>query len=649
MAQATSERVKTSGHNTGYFYLDWSISQDKVNNKSTITWKAGFGCASGYSFYGNGAYLKQVKINGTLVASEIKASNIYGTEKQMASGTFTINHNETTGESGNVTFYIYGGMYYSESVLYKYYDNSGTWTFPKIDRYPVLTFSDLSSTTSTLDFTISSNLPLSKLEYRIGDSGTWETTDECQVLAATHGSDSTGASIIARKTYTIYAKGTAAASGLTNTTAYTCTITTKNESVPQTSGSTTSITLPDAANPTALTLTCRYNNETADTSQRFYLTKVSNVGPTSSSNVKYIDVSGGSTAVSGGYSTKSLTLSVDAIKTLYGTDFSLTTVNATTKTFPLYLWITHAGRENYIPITVTLTAANCGPVSIKTGNLSLSDTNTNATIMAGQEELSVGLNELSRLRVFPNQSRLSIGANDTDLLNVKANSGSRFASITVFGQTKTASQLGTGYWYIDDSNITKTGEVSVTITDQRGFSVSAPGTASLMPHHNAQINVLDAKRIKTGVQTDENLKLTISGTYCFAGYGGLNNRLNSIILRVKTKKTPWDSRLGGAATTIADNVVYEYDISDLVTVSGDSEQLPAGSYQTRTFSASEQMLVVGSTPVVFKLGVEYDIQLVITDTYEQYFYETPAAQKGLAILSGAFIFSAKKGSGFLLW
>lgn len=164
-----SSQVKEVGNYPSYVYVNWSATQDKVNNKSTIKWE----CYGG-SYYDNATRWTTtgpvvVKINGQTVLNKTGRFNMTR-NMLLGSGSLTVQHNENGEKSVAVS--ISAAIYYGTPNS----TCSGTIVLDTIPRASQLTAKETTiGQKCNIKWTPASDTFVYKIKFKLGTDYEYDT------------------------------------------------------------------------------------------------------------------------------------------------------------------------------------------------------------------------------------------------------------------------------------------------------------------------------------------------------------------------------------------------------------------------------------------------------------------------------------------
>lgn len=167
-----------SGSNTpqdpdSRFYFDYTYTQDKTNNKSTLTVKAYIQVYDTDLMFHDSQIYAHFKFGSTwyTIASNVYWSMNGAGTKLLGTKSVTFNHNNDGTLSGSFQCRAGGGTYSSSY----YYTSNITLTFTTIPRYASITsFSAVATGLQSIDVTWNADVSCDSIQYRL-NGGSWVT------------------------------------------------------------------------------------------------------------------------------------------------------------------------------------------------------------------------------------------------------------------------------------------------------------------------------------------------------------------------------------------------------------------------------------------------------------------------------------------
>lgn len=519
---ALSGKVETATYkpdgssNTWKVVLNWTATQDVVNNKSTISWniKVSTTSSTGYVVVSE----IRAKINGTEVYYRNHDNHTNGYNgTQIASGTITVNHNSDGTKS--VPMSIEAGIY--QWAINK--SGSDTFTLTQIDRAaPTITITTSGITASSVTVNASASTTCDRWDYSTDNGTTW-----------TNFSTTSGTS--ASKSIT----------GLTPNTSYNIKVRArkKTNQVYGTSGASAVKTLGGSVISSINTLTA--DNATAQIvmSVTVYNTSYTHTlviknGSTTVLTITGLTLSNGSNTITLTAAQRSAVLAaMSAIKSFSGT-FTLTTYSGTTQ----------IGTASSKTATVQTTADNSAPTF--TGFTYLDANATSAGVTGNDQILIQGI---SSLKVTATAAT--------------AKNGATISSYSVVAGSATASNTST---VIPVGAIATAGTVPVIVTaiDSRGYTTSATVNITVLEYEAVNISAYSMRRVN---EVEDATQAHISGDITPVMIGGANK--NSLVnLRYRYKKTSDDaysSYYSLLSATVADDDSFSFDSDEWLSLDAD--------------------------------------------------------------------------------
>lgn len=519
---ALSGKVETATYkpdgssNTWKVVLNWTATQDVVNNKSTISWdiKVSTTSSTGYVVVSE----IRAKINGTEVYYRNHDNHTNGYNgTQIASGTITVNHNSDGTKS--VPMSIEAGIY--QWAINK--SGSDTFTLTQIDRAaPTITITTSGITASSVTVNASASTTCDRWDYSTDNGATW-----------TNFSTTSGTS--ASKSIT----------GLTPNTSYNIKVRArkKTNQVYGTSGASAVKTLGGSVISSINTLTA--DNATAQIvmSVTVYNTSYTHTlviknGSTTVLTITGLTLSNGSNTIALTAAQRSAVLAaMSTIKSFLGT-FTLTTYSGTTQ----------IGTASSKTATVQTTAANSAPTF--TGFTYLDANATSAGVTGNDQILIQGI---SSLKVTATAAT--------------AKNGATISSYSVVAGSATASNTST---VIPVGAIATAGTVPVIVTaiDSRGYTTSATVNITVLEYEAVNISAYSMRRVN---EVEDATQAHISGDITPVMIGGANK--NSLVnLRYRYKKTSDDaysSYYSLLSATVADDDSFSFDSDEWLSLDAD--------------------------------------------------------------------------------
>ena len=519
---ALSGKVETATYkpdgssNTWKVVLNWTATQDVVNNKSTISWniKVSTTSSTGYVVVSE----IRAKINGTEVYYRNHDNHTNGYNgTQIASGTITVNHNSDGTKT--VPMSIEAGIY--QWAINK--SGSDTFTLTQIDRAaPTITITTSGITASSVTVNASASTTCDRWDYSTDNGTTW-----------TNFSTTSGTS--ASKSIT----------GLTPNTSYNIKVRArkKTNQVYGTSGASAVKTLGGSVISSINTLTA--DNATAQIvmSVTVYNTSYTHTlviknGSTTVLTITGLTLSNGSNTITLTAAQRSAVLAaMSAIKSFSGT-FTLTTYSGTTQ----------IGTASSKTATVQTTAANSAPTF--TGFTYLDANATSAGVTGNDQILIQGI------------SSLKVTATEATAKN-----GATISSYSVVAGSATASNTST---VIPVGAIATAGTVPVIVTaiDSRGYTTSATVNITVLEYEAVNISAYSMRRVN---EVEDATQAHISGDITPVMIGGANK--NSLVnLRYRYKKTSDDaysSYYSLLSATVADDDSFSFDSDEWLSLDAD--------------------------------------------------------------------------------
>ena len=519
---ALSGKVETATYkpdgssNTWKVVLNWTATQDVVNNKSTISWdiKVSTTSSTGYVVVSE----IRAKINGTEVYYRNHDNHTNGYNgTHIASGTITVNHNSDGTKS--VPMSIEAGIY--QWAINK--SGSDTFTLTQIDRAaPTITITTSGITASSVTVNASASTTCDRWDYSTDNGATW-----------TKFSTTSGTS--ASKSIT----------GLTPNTSYNIKVRArkKTNQVYGTSGASAVKTLGGSVISSINTLTA--DNATAQIvmSVTVYNTSYTHTlviknGSTTVLTITGLTLSNGSNTITLTAAQRSAVLAaMSTIKSFSGT-FTLTTYSGTTQ----------IGTASSKTATVQTTAANSAPTF--TGFTYLDANATSAGVTGNDQILIQGI---SSLKVTATAAT--------------AKNGATISSYSVVAGSATASNTST---VIPVGAIATAGTVPVIVTaiDSRGYTTSATVNITVLEYEAVNISAYSMRRVN---EVEDATQAHISGDITPVMIGGANK--NSLVnLRYRYKKTSDDaysSYYSLLSSTVADDDSFSFDSDEWLSLDAD--------------------------------------------------------------------------------
>lgn len=599
---ATSGTLYTGYSRSTRFYLKWSEkSQSTSRNSTTINWSVWLD--NGNDWYTNAIKINSVYINGTKVMSSKTFSGFYDNKDyELGSGTLTIAHKD----DGTKTFSCsLSGWTYNGDTLTK----SGSFTLDKINRY-LDSFSNSIGSTALESFNIKWTCSPARdyTQYSL-NGGSWTNAGDT-VASDNKSGNYTVSGRSPNTTYTIKTRLRRKDSGLYSECSQ---LSPKTKDYSRISN-VTQLTLPAPGSGATLnySLTKASTNTTNTYLQR-------NGEGSGSYKVSSNNVSAGN---------NKFTLSADVINTIYSQHNTVTAAyngdankRATSGISVVAQTIGSKSYYHTYNTTFIMTKNNCGPTAIK--DFTCKETNSAIAALTGCTGTYTNGDGLILINGFSG-IRFDVPANP---LTVRASANNK--SVSIAGSSALTSTSATNYTI---NHATKN-SYSITASDSRNFSLTKSTTGlKLINYTPVNITKLQIDR-SGGIGTTA--VINFHGNFNNIYFGAVTNTIKKILLKIKTKNLSWNSSSINGGTTIDNSKVNIYDITSFAGIFG-----PDFDCKNKTITTAN------GENVIFPLGKEYDISLVVYDELSniEEFNSSSAVQYD-SIDSGKVLMSAVKNEG----
>ena len=603
----TTNHFSNSAVNETWMVFNWSATQDKDNNRSTVTWQV---VAQRVGTNWVQFYNVNINVNGT----SYTPSGKYASGNVIASGSFTINHDNEG--HGSFSMSMSANVYYTSGN--GAISASETSWLDQIPRYLTSITNEVTSiglNSVTIKWTCSPNRDHS--QYSL-NGGAWTDAGDTGTTSGSY----TVSGLEPNTQYNIKTRLKRADSQLWST-ASTLYFTTKDMTKVT---SWTQVTLPESKDGAYAYIKCVVSNPSG-TSSRVYLER-SNGGIAEYN--RWID-----NTASGN---ETISIYKDTIDAIYN-QHANTTANYNNDpnkraTSGMQLTTMTYGKETYYyvyPITFIMTKANCGPTAIK--NMTIQEQNQDIGTLTGTyangafTNYSNGTNFIV-VNDFSNV-KISMEANP---LTTRA--GATNKTITLGGSASKSSTSATSHTITGFTG----SNVSVTATDTRGFSLQRTSSDFIVKTYKP-VTILNFK-INRENGMGKSAYLTFSGTYNPLNFGAVTNSIASVVLQVKEKSIAWGTGIAGASDGSIDKTkVNNYTITSMISKNTTSGALSCSNIVIKTGGTSGNNLI-------FEPGTEYDIRIIVKDQLtNKSSYSSQAIQATTSISSGNILFSAIKNKG----
>lgn len=608
----TTNHFSNSAVNETWMVFNWSATQDKDNNRSTVTWQVVAQRA------GTTNWVKFYNVNINVNGNNYAPSGQYANGGEITKGSFTVNHDNEG--HGSFSMSMSANVYYSSGN--GAISASGVSWLDQIPRGLTSITNEVTSVglnSVTIKWTCSPNRD--HTQYSL-NGGTW--TDAGDTVATDNKSGNYTVSGLEPNTqYNIKTRLKRTDSQLWSTAPTTLYFTTKDMTKVT---SWTQVTLPELKDDAYANINFVVNNPSG-TSSRVYLER--NNGGIAQYNCWIDNTASGNGTIS---------IYKNTIETIYNQHANATASynNDSNKraTSGMQLTTMTHGKETYYyvyPVTFVMTKANCGPTAI--ANMTIQEQNQDIGTLTGTYANNaftsytngtnfIVVNGYSKVKV-------SMAANP---LTTRAGASNK--TVILGGSSSKNSTVATSHTI---TNFTGN-NISVTAADTRGFSLQR--TSSNFTVKTYKPVTISNFKINRENGMGKSAYLTFNGTYNPLNFGAVTNSIASVVLQVKEKSIAWGTGSAGASDGNIDKTkVNNYTITSMISKNTTSGALSCSNIVIKTSGTSGNNLI-------FEPGTEYDIRIIVKDQLtNKSSYSSQAIQATTSISSGNILFSAIKNKG----
>ena len=512
----TATYTPSSSSNTWKVVLNWTATQNVVNNTSTISWniKVSTTSSTGYVVVSE----IRAKINGTEVYYRNHDNHTNGYNgTQIASGTITVNHDSNGAKS--VAMSIEAGIY--QWAINK--SGSNTFTLTQIDRAaPTVSLTTSSITASGVTVKATGSTTCDRFDYSIDGGSTWTNFSTAERTTASK-----------------------AITGLTPNTTYSIKVRARKKSnqVYGSSSASSVKTLGGSVISSVSTFTADAATAKITMSVTVYNTSYTHTlviknGSTTVLTITGLTLANGSNTVTLTAAQRSTVLAaMSALKSFTGT-FALTTYSGSSQ----------IGNTSEKTATVQTTSANSAPTFTA---FTFEDSNATAVGVTGNNQILI--QNISTLKLT--------------LTAATAKNGATISSYSVVAGSKTASGTTTA---ITVGTLPDKGTVPVIVTaiDSRGYTTAVTVNITVLEYEGINITEYTMRRVN---EVEDTTQVTIGGDITPVTIGGENkNSLRYLYYRYrKTSDSSYNSYKDITSSTEYDDSGFNFESDEWLSLDAD--------------------------------------------------------------------------------
>ena len=512
----TATYTPSGSSNTWKVVLNWTATQNVVNNTSTISWniKVSTTSSTGYVVVSE----IRAKINGTEVYYRNHDNHTNGYNgTQIANGTITVNHDSNGAKS--VAMSIEAGIY--QWAINK--SGSNTFTLTQIDRAaPTVSLTTSSITASGVTVKATGSTTCDRFDYSIDGGSTWTNFSTTEGTTASK-----------------------AITGLTPNTTYSIKVRARKKSN-QVYGSSSASSVKTLGGSvissvsafTADAATAKITMSVTVYNTSYTHTLVIKNGSTTVLTITGLSLSNGSNTITLTAAQRSTVLAaMSALKSFTGT-FTLTTYSGTTQ----------IGTASEKTATVQTTSANSAPTFTA---FTFEDSNATAVGVTGNNQILI--QNISTLKLT--------------LTAATAKNGATISSYSVVAGSKTASGTTTT---ITVGTLPDKGTVPVIVTaiDSRGYTTAVTVNITVLEYEGINITEYTMRRVN---EVEDTTQVTIGGDITPVTIGGTNkNSLRYLYYRYrKTSDSAYNSYKDITSSTEYDDSGFNFESDEWLSLDAD--------------------------------------------------------------------------------
>lgn len=512
----TATYTPSGSSNTWKVVLNWTATQNVVNNTSTISWniKVSTTSSTGYVVVSE----IRAKINGTEVYYRNHDNHTNGYNgTQIASGTITVNHDSNGAKS--VAMSIEAGIY--QWAINK--SGSNTFTLTQIDRAaPTVSLTTSSITASGVTVKATGSTTCDRFDYSIDGGSTWTNFSTTEGTTASK-----------------------AITGLTPNTTYSIKVRARKKSnqVYGSSSASSVKTLGGSVISSVSTFTADAATAKITMSVTVYNTSYTHTlviknGSTTVLTITGLTLANGSNTVTLTAAQRSTVLAaMSALKSFTGT-FALTTYSGSSQ----------IGNTSEKTATVQTTSANSAPTFTA---FTYEDSNATAVGVTGNNQILI--QNISTLKLT--------------LTAATAKNGATISSYSVVAGSKTASGTTTA---ITVGTLPDKGTVPVIVTaiDSRGYTTAVTVNITVLEYEGINITEYTMRRVN---EVEDTTQVTIGGDITPVTIGGENkNSLRYLYYRYrKTSDSSYNSYKDITSSTEYDDSGFNFESDEWLSLDAD--------------------------------------------------------------------------------
>ena len=512
----TATYTPSGSSNTWKVVLNWTATQNVVNNTSTISWniKVSTTSSTGYVVVSE----IRAKINGTEVYYRNHDNHTNGYNgTQIASGTITVNHDSNGAKS--VAMSIEAGIY--QWAINK--SGSNTFTLTQIDRAaPTVSLTTSSITASGVTVKATGSTTCDRFDYSIDGGSTWTNFSTTEGTTASK-----------------------AITGLTPNTTYSIKVRARKKSnqVYGSSSASSVKTLGGSVISSVSTFTADAATAKITMSVTVYNTSYTHTlviknGSTTVLTITGLTLANGSNTVTLTAAQRSTVLAaMSALKSFTGT-FALTTYSGSSQ----------IGNTSEKTATVQTTSANSAPTFTA---FTYEDSNATAVGVTGNNQILI--QNISTLKLT--------------LTAATAKNGATISSYSVVAGSKTASGTTTA---ITVGTLPDKGTVPVIVTaiDSRGYTTAVTVNITVLEYEGINITEYTMRRVN---EVEDTTQVTIGGDITPVTIGGVNkNSLRYLYYRYrKTSDSSYNSYKDITSSTEYDDSGFNFESDEWLSLDAD--------------------------------------------------------------------------------